>query len=122
MDEQKPLVDQHGDSIKGSAFGFPFEVHGSLTVLLVAILATTGLLFWELQVQNETLSKAVMAHTTEVMANRAVLQEEHHLVMKQHMDIIDLLQAQLYITCQINVECRRYDLALPKVLRELKRP
>ena len=92
------------------------------TSLLVAILATTGLLFWELQVQNETLSKAVMAHTTEVMANRAVLQEEHHLVMKQHMDIIDLLQAQLYITCQINVECRRYDLALPKVLRELKRP
>lgn len=120
MNEPRDILDRHGDSVKGKAFGFPFEIRGPVTILAVILIAVCALIVWQMQMQGDSFGRTMALHMNEVTSSRTLIQEEHHMLQKQHAEVVDLLQAQLYITCQTNPECRKFDLAIPRILREMR--
>lgn len=91
------------NSMEGSILGFPFKMKGALVIIIVVMLGTAGMLYWEIQKQSDRV------------------ENQYKEFKKQHDQLQEALTAQLYVMCIGNAECKKWDLEMPETLRKMQR-
>ena len=121
MSETPQIVDKDGNEFSTSIFGIPIKARGPMVTLLLVVLASTGVIIFGLESQNVLLKEQMSAHAMELAKHDTSLNTDHDLLYKQMAELQGTMKAQLFIMCQGNAECRKFDLQMPQALREMPR-
>lgn len=90
-------------------FGFgKFKVtaSGAVAVLMIAIVATTALIYVELKEQNRLIITSLGAHSLELTNAQAIASQDHKDILKEMRDNQHVLRDLLLLLCVTNRECK----------------